>query len=160
MIIDLARFINDLQQQKHEIIMETDANELNDQLKNGVAKLLHLTNIIDVISQKHGTKKEPNTYLGGSKRIYFIFCSDYLSIFLDKYSITPFNEVISSDYRGLFLDLILTSFLKNSYISLPDHTLHSLKSSNAQSMINYKRHLRAYVDKYKIIEQATTLHKN
>ena len=32
MIIDLARFINDLQQQKHEIIIKTDANELNTQL--------------------------------------------------------------------------------------------------------------------------------
>ena len=112
-----------------------------------------------MISQKYGTKKEPNTYLGGSKRIYFIFCSDYLSTFLDKYGITPFNEVISPDYRGLFLDLILTSFLKNSYISLPDHTLHSLKSSNTQSVINYKRHIRAYVDKYKMIEQATAIHK-
>ena len=56
--------------------METDANELNDQLKNGLAKLLHLTNIIDVISQKYGIRKEPNTYLRGSKRIDFLFYSE------------------------------------------------------------------------------------
>ena len=36
-------------------------------------KLLHLTNLIDVISQKDGIRKEPNTYLRGSKLIYFPF---------------------------------------------------------------------------------------
>ena len=50
MIIYLAWFINNLQQQKHEIIVGIDFNESNDQPKNGVAKLLYLTNIIEVIN--------------------------------------------------------------------------------------------------------------
>ena len=36
MIIDLASFINKLQNQQHEILVRIDANEPNDQPKNGV----------------------------------------------------------------------------------------------------------------------------
>ena len=50
-IIDLANFINNLQKQKHEDIVGIDANEANDQPKNGVEKLLHLIKLINVISQ-------------------------------------------------------------------------------------------------------------
>ena len=51
MIIYLVNFINNLQQQKHEVIVGIDAKEANDQPKNGVEKLLHLIKLIDVISQ-------------------------------------------------------------------------------------------------------------
>ena len=54
MINDLAEFITILLNKKHEIIVGIDANEANDQQKNGVDKLLQLTKLIDVISQQHG----------------------------------------------------------------------------------------------------------
>ena len=63
MIIYLSLFINNLQQQNHEIIVDIDANEANDKPKNGVIKLLHLTNLIDVVNQNDGSRKESNTYL-------------------------------------------------------------------------------------------------
>ena len=50
MIIYLADFITTLHNKKHEIIVGIDANEANDQPKNGVDKQLHLTVLIDVIS--------------------------------------------------------------------------------------------------------------
>ena len=93
----------------------------------------------------------------GHKLIYFLFCSEYIITFLHKCGITSFNEVTSSDHRELFLELHLTSILKKSYIFLLDHTSRSLKSSNTKSVINYKKHLRTYVDRNIIIEQATEL---
>ena len=159
MIIDLVNFIYNLQQQKHVVVVGIDANEANDQQNNGVKQLLHLTKIIVVISQQHRIKKEPNTHLRCSKRIDFNFCSKHISIFIDKSGITPFNEITSSDYRGLFLDLRVTSFLNNSYIALPNHSSRPLKSSNTQSVINYKRNLRHYVVTHKITEQAADLQK-
>ena len=64
MITDLAEFISILTNKKHEIIVGIDANEaINDQPKNGVEKLLQLTSLIDIISQQHGIRKEPNTYI-------------------------------------------------------------------------------------------------
>jgi len=105
MIIDLLSFINALQKQQHEIIVGINTNELNDQPNNRVAKILHLTNLIDVTSQKHGIRKEPNIYFRGSKRISFLFCSEYLSTFIKKCGIVSFNEVTFFDHRGLFIDL-------------------------------------------------------
>ena len=46
---------------------------------------------------------------------------------------------------------------QKSYISLPDNTSRPLKSSNTQSALNYKRHFRTYIDKRKIVKQATEL---
>ena len=43
MIIDLAKFINNLQQQQHEVIVGIDDNETHDKPKKRVDKLLHLT---------------------------------------------------------------------------------------------------------------------
>ena len=114
MIRDLANFINNLQQHKYEVIVEIDSNESNDQPKNRVDTLLHFTKLIDIISQQHGIKKEPNTRLSGSKCIEFVLCSKHISLFIDKCGITLFNEIKFSDHRGLFLDLHLTSFLKNN----------------------------------------------
>ena len=106
---------------------------------------LSITNIIDVISQKHDIRKEPKTYLRGSKRKDALFWSKYLSIFLNKCGSTSFNEVTSYDHGGLFFDLRLTSFFKNSYIFYPDHTSRPLKPPNNQSVINYKRYFRTYL---------------
>ena len=58
MITYLAEFISILTNKKHEIIVGIDANEANDQPKNGVDKLLQLTSLIDIISQQHGIRKE------------------------------------------------------------------------------------------------------
>ena len=130
MINDLAEFIIILLNKKHEIIVGIDANEANDQPKNGVDKLLQLTKLIDVISQQHGIRKEHNTHIRGRKRIEFLLCSEHIYTFIDKSGITPFNEITSFDHRGFFLDLRLKAFLKKSYIALPDHSSRPLQSSN------------------------------
>ena len=130
MINDLAEFISILLNKKHEIIVFIDANEANDQSKNGEDKILQLTKLIDVISQQHGIRKEPNTHIRGRKHIEFLLCSEHIYTFIDKSGITPFNEIISSDHRGFFLDLRLKAFLKNSYVALPDHSSRPLQSSN------------------------------
>ena len=117
MIIDLAEFITTLHK-KYEIIVGIDANEENDQPKNEVDKLLHLTKLIDIINQQHGIRKEPNTYIKGRKWIEFLLCSEYIYTFIDKNGITPFNEITSFDHRWLFIDL---RFKKPSSKT---HTLH------------------------------------
>ena len=91
MIIDLAKFINNLQQQQHEVIVGIDDNETHDKPKKRVDKLLHLTKLIDVISQQHRIRKEPITYLRGIKRIDLIFYSEHILTFIDKSGITTFN---------------------------------------------------------------------
>ena len=113
MIIYLTEFINTLHDKKHEIIVVIGTNEANDQPKNGLDKI-HLTKLIDVISQQYGVRKEPNTYIRGRKRIKFLLCSEHIYTFIDKSGINPFNEIISSDHRWFFIDFRLKFFPKNS----------------------------------------------
>ena len=61
MIIVLASFINVLQKQQKKIIVGIGDNESNDRPKNGVYNA-SLYKFIDVISQEHGIRKDPNTY--------------------------------------------------------------------------------------------------
>ena len=159
MIIDLAKFITTLHNKKQEIIVGIDANETNEKSKNGVDKLLHLTKLIDVISQKHGIRKESNIYIRGRRRIESLLCSEHIYTFIDKSGITSFNELTSFDHRGLFIDLRLQDFLKNSHIALTDHSSRPLQSSNTKNVIKYKRHLQDYVVTHPIIEQAIDLKK-
>ena len=84
MITDLTDFINNLTKKQHEIIIGIDANEANDQPKNGVDKLLQLIKLIDVFSQQHGILKEPNTHIRGRKRIDFLFCSEHIYIYVHR----------------------------------------------------------------------------
>ena len=61
MIIAFSIFINNLHQKNYETIVGIDANKINDKSKNGVAKSLQLTKLIDIISQKDGIYKESTT---------------------------------------------------------------------------------------------------
>ena len=73
----------------------------------------------------------------GRQQIVFFSCSEFIFTFLDKCDITPFNEVESFDRGDPFLNLRLEA-LKKSYISFPNHTSRSLKSSNTQIVVNCK----------------------
>ena len=53
MILDLYDFINSLIKKKHELILCIDVNELNNKSNNDVSQLMQLTNLIDIIAQKH-----------------------------------------------------------------------------------------------------------
>ena len=93
----------------------------------------------------------------GRQRIAF-FCSEYIYTFLDKYGITPFNEVTSSDHRGLFLDLKLKTFLKTPtfpFLAIPSVPLN-LQTPKVSSVT---KKLRNYVTEHNIIKQAAVLPK-
>ena len=159
MINDLTEFIIILLNKKHEIIVGIDANEANDQPKNGVDKLLQLTKLINVISQQHGIRKEPNTHIRGRKRIEFLLCSEHIYTFIDKSGITPFNEITSFDHRGFFLTYDQKHSLK-TLTSLFLIILHDLFNLPIKNVINYKRHLKRFVVNHRIIEQATAIQKH
>ena len=160
MIIDLANFITNPHNKKHEIIGGIDINEANDKPKNGVDKILHLTKRIDVISRQHGIRNEHNICIRGCTIVDFLLCSVHIYTFIDKNGNIPFNELTSFDHRGLFINLRLHAFLKNSYIVLPDHSSRPLYSSNTKTVIKYKRNLQDYVVTHQIIEKSADLQKN
>ena len=62
MINDLIILIMKLQVEKHEVVLNIDANESFDSGKGGVVKLISMTKLIDPIACTHGSENIPNTH--------------------------------------------------------------------------------------------------
>lgn len=103
---------------KYEVLLSIDANEHSILHNNGVSKFLQHTKLIDIIDKNYRLYKASNTLIRGRHRIDYFFCIDWISSFIDRSVITSFNEITSSDHRGIFLDLRLQDFPKNSYSSI------------------------------------------
>ena len=137
-----------------------DASGATDKAKNSVDGLLERTKLIDVISLKYGIHKEPNNYMRDQKRTDFLFCSEHIYTFLDKCDITPFNEVPSSDYRRIFLNLRLGSFLKSPIFPYLTISLDSSNLSIIKASPMIKNNLNTYITKQYIIKKSNIFQKN
>ena len=93
-------------------------NEANNKINNGIFKLLHFITLIDSSAYKYSIRKELNTYIRGRKQIEFSLGTDFLNKFLEKCGITTFDDITLSNHHGIFIDIHLQEFLKNSYVSL------------------------------------------
>ena len=82
-----------------------DANELNDQAKNGVDKLLHLTKLIDVISQQHGIRTNQtltSEEVSASTSFYVPTTYQHSSINVASIHITKSHLLIIKDYFSTY----------------------------------------------------------
>jgi hypothetical protein len=59
----------------------------------------------------HGIDGELETYSRGNKRLDYAFGSQLLNDSIIRIGYTPYNFVITSDHRGLFIDLNADSSL-------------------------------------------------
>ena len=103
---------------KYEVPLGIDANEPSILHNNGLSQFLQHTKLIDIIDKNYRLYKVSNTHIRGRHRIDYFFCIDQISSFIDRSVIPSFNEITSSDHRGIFLDLRLQDFPKNSYSSI------------------------------------------
>ena len=123
---DLSTFIKTLTTKRQEVILCIAANEEFETRGKGIAKLVSDYNLIDPMAQAHGYINEPETYIRGKYRIYFIFCTLNITAFVTACGITSHDTVAPSDHRGEFLDIRLQQFLANSVQEVTDHTSRKL----------------------------------
>ena len=155
--MDLSNFINALTPKDHEVLLGIDANETNILYNNGVSQLLQRKKLIDITNEVPGIYKVPNTYISERHCIDFFLASKYISTFIDRSGITSFNEVTTSDHRGIVFDLRLRDFLKNSYVSISNASSRTLKYINTKSVVKYKQHLHNIINNKIVLEKAKLL---
>ena len=97
---DLKHFIKSHTTQLHEVMLSINTNEDFDPGGGEIATLVSKCHLIDPIAQLHGYTIEPETYIRGTDRIYFIFCTLTIAAFVTTYSITTYDEIAPSDHRG------------------------------------------------------------
>ena len=122
-ITQLTIFIAKLTKLNHEVIIGIDAKESFTNNAGDIARLCKKCHLIDPISTKHGTTGEPNSYARGTERIDYFFYTSIIYNFIKKCGIFPFCSIITSDHRGLYIDIDITQYLRNPFIDLAkNHT--------------------------------------
>ena len=71
--------------------------------------------------------------------------------------ITPFNEVITSDHRGLSFDVLLTECIRNNFQNLHDPQLRKLNSTCLQSIYSYIAHFEQYIVQHKVFQRIANI---
>ena len=105
----------------------------SDLTKKYTVKLLHQTNMYDVMGYMHNTQT-PNTYIRGSMSIDFIFATASLLSTIKQASMIWFKDGIQNNHRGLCLDLNYKDVPQNivttsdtqfgKYTPLTKHVVH------------------------------------
>jgi hypothetical protein len=105
---DLTNFINQKQSQKHEIILNLDANEALGEESQGIAKLMRECNLVDLhnISEMEPEQQLQDTYQRGTKQqIDFMLGIPWKQMCVQQQGALEYNDGIMSDHRGLYVDL-------------------------------------------------------
>lgn len=107
-----------------------DGNENFTSAAGVIAKRCRMCKLIDPFHHKLGTGKNNRSYLRGSNRIDFLLCTYNILTQVYQYEATGFNEVLTSDHRGFFLDLKRDSIFKKKEIvtSSPSNQKNLLKT--------------------------------
>ena len=145
MIEDLITTINNIQSTSHQVILLIDANEAYNEAEKDISSLVEHTGMIDPIANKHGTRNEPNTHKSGSKRIYYIFCTNGLTPFIRLCGILPFDFITTSDHRALYIDIDLALFLKDSLHKCIPNNEQLLRTNNPKYVTKYKTHILKHI---------------
>ena len=144
-------FTNEIKSLTHEVLLLVDANEAFISSECGLSKFTQSTNITDPIFNKHGSHLEPNTHKSGLSRIDYAFCTSHIEKFILRCGITLFDLFISSDNRGLYLDIKILTYLKDSFTSPPTPESRLLISINQRATTQYKKELMRLFLKHNVI---------
>ena len=104
---DLMTYVKSLQSELDEIMILMDANEQLGTSTQGLTYLMRECKLVDLFHQNHGVCPAFTTYGNGNRRLDYAIGSSPLVPFIQKCGYLPFYQGVSSDHRGLFVDLSL-----------------------------------------------------
>ena len=127
-----------------------DDNEPFVNAAGGIAKLCNACQLYDPLTHRHNLPTIISTYIRGTKQIYYILVS--LNIFktLIQCGMTAFNELTTTNHRGLHLDLSYTNVMKPKLIENPSPFNRQLQSKCPTSVRFYKKLLENNVTTQKL----------
>ena len=103
-IKDLDKLLKSLTSQNHSIVLAGDFNESIGDDPNALDAIIIKYNLTDAVNHLHGSHEIP-TYSRGTKRLDYIFLSHDLLPAISQSGILPFDSIIPSDHRPIFVDL-------------------------------------------------------
>jgi hypothetical protein len=157
---DLVQFVKERQQQGELVVVMGDFNEVIGDNNQGLTKLCSDCYLVDVIFEKHGYgARDFNSYARGTTCIDYVLMDDRLAGAVQECGYLPFNQLILSDHRGMFVDVDTIWFFGSETIplqrmSLRDYTTKSIHHT-AQFITKQYEHLEdhGWLEKIPKIQQ-------
>ena len=137
-IIGVIKFINKNRIEGHKIIVCINSNEYLTHDKRGISKLCKECKLNDPLDNRHSGMRNNKTQQEGSVQIYIILCSFNVLKKLKRNGTTAFNEIISSNYRYLYIDLSREVLLKNLEITIPSSQTEKVHQEEYHEAINWR----------------------
>jgi hypothetical protein len=153
---DLRVVVNNLKQKNHEIVIMIDANACLEDNNNMFTKWVSELQLIDPLTARHGTERQPATFQGGKKRIDYFLMTKGLFKHVTQAGILPFQSFFTSDHRALFIDIDLAAFLNGEpTFELATESRH-INGKNLSAMKKYKQILEEFFKTSDILQRLTT----
>jgi hypothetical protein len=145
LLLDLGSTIAVLQQQGHEIIILMDANESTSTPHSKLAAWMRLHSLCDPLIQRHGSDNQPPTYKRGTKRIDYIFTSRNIGEFVSAAGILPYNHLVPSDHKALFIDVDLQGYLRGQISTTCSMEQRGIQSNNPRAVKKYQKLIKNFL---------------
>ncbi len=108
---DLDSKIEEWREKNYEIILSGDLNEEVGTDVDGFTRLSAKWELVEIIQHHHGTTQEPPTYVRGTRRLDYAFCTPNLVPSITSCGILPYSKIIDSDHRAIYVDFSTSALM-------------------------------------------------
>ena len=153
---DLLHFIREHRLAGHELLIVGDFNEALGSVKMGMSHIASTMDLIDLMGSKHSAPP-PATFARGSKRIDYAMGSHRVANALRRCGYDAFNERLTSDHRGYYLDFATDLLFGADTPGLSVRASRALNSSNTNQVTEYIKRKHALLMQHNVFERARKL---
>jgi hypothetical protein len=149
---DLDDFLTPLQTAGDEYILMGDLNEQLGDSTSGMNAIIAKFGLVDPTASQHGLDGAIPTYRRSNNRLDYIMISHGLAETIWQSGILPFNCIISSDHRGVFIDIDIDidAFLGGDPSSLMSAILRGIRSTTPKYCVKYVTEMDKYLTEHNI----------
>jgi exonuclease III len=154
---DLHRFLTQLQQHKHEILLLGDFNERLGDKPHETAHIAATFDLTDIFRIQHPHLLDPATYIRGHKRLDFALGSARVAQAVHSCGYEAFNYRFHTDHRAYFIDFDTEALFGSATQQLVHHTTRILHSNNVKQVTQYIREKHQLLSNHNAFARADKL---
>lgn len=158
-VTDLLKFLQELQQAGHAIIVGGDWNDSFSSSRSALYRISTHLDLVDPWATTYPNHPEFPTYERGSKRIDSILMSRALLPAVHSISYTPVGLLCNTDHRGVILELNTRQLFGDDRDRLPNVTHRGVRICDKQSVQKYIEVMYAHLLAQNAFERAKTLER-
>jgi hypothetical protein len=150
---DLRSIVTELTRNDHEIVIMIDANSCLEDNKSKFSKWVSELHLIDPLTARHGTERQPATFQGGKHRIDYFLMTQEIYNYVIRAGILPWQSFYTSDHRALFMDIDLAAYLKGEpSLELAVESRY-INGKDQNAMMKYKKILEEFFETSDILQR-------